>query len=114
MDLCYFLMLPMYLLADPRSFAVATLLSIAASVVAFWLISRRGLRLGSGGLVVLIGAPIGWTVMACWELVWVFSEVTGDAIRVDLVMLSPLVWLLTLAQAVVLLRLRRRARRVQP
>ena len=113
-SLFVFYMLPLYPLGNPRTFAVATLLSLVASAVAFWSITRRWIRFGWGGLVVLIVAPIGCAVMACWEIVSIGPELKGDTIRQDLAVLSPLIWFLILAQAIVLVRAYRRACRARP
>jgi hypothetical protein len=49
----------------------------------------------------LIGVHLGWAVIACYEFLLI-GPITGNAIRVDLVLLLPVVWLLILTQVVVL------------
>lgn len=98
------LLRPMTLLTDPRSFVLAALVSSVASFVAYRAARSRSARRLSWTNAVLLGAPALWLVAAGLEILFVLPGLTGDSIRADLVLLSPVVWLLVIAQAVAVVR----------
>lgn len=103
-DLCYFVVLPMALFSKgPQAFIVASQVSLAATAATAMAVAGREKRLRRSQLVALILVHVVWAVITGFETV-VMGVPRGDPIRLDLVLLAPVVWLLVLTQAVVLVR----------